>query len=71
MAVIEILQKIRGEVERMLGQLNSGSSRFYEITTAGTIVERTHQLRDFYEFVARHLEQAASLLGAGGKRPRD
>ncbi|HEX4049463.1 MAG TPA: hypothetical protein VHY19_01095 [Steroidobacteraceae bacterium] len=65
MAVIDILQKIREESERLLGELDSSSSRIYEITTAGTIVERTHQLRTFYGFIVRQLGHAIELLGAG------
>ena len=66
MVVIDILQKIQSEAERLLGQVSSGSSRIYEISTAGTIVERTHQQRDFYEFVARQLDHAITLLRAMG-----
>lgn len=64
MVVIDILQKIRAESEHLLGQLDSGSSRIYEITTSGTIVERTQQLRSFYELLLRQLGQAIQLLGA-------
>jgi len=66
MVVIEILQKIRTEAERLLQPLTSGSSRIYEITTTGTIVERTDQLRDFYELTARRLGQVIELLSAKG-----
>jgi len=48
-----------------LAQLRSGLSRVYEISTAGAIVERTHQVREFYELVARQLEHVISLLRAG------
>lgn len=64
MAAIEILQNIYEESERLLGQLDSDSSRIYEITTAGTIVERTHQLRSFYGLIVQHVGQAIRLLGA-------
>jgi hypothetical protein len=64
MVVIDILQKIRDESEQVLGQLDSSSSRIYEITTSGTIVERTHQLRSFYELLLRQLGQAIHLVGA-------
>lgn len=70
MVVIDILQKIREESEHLLGQLDSGSSRIYEITTTGTIVERTQQLRGFYERIVGQLEQAIPLLAAGGT-PRE
>jgi hypothetical protein len=65
MGAIEFLQKIREESEQLFGQLDSGSSRIYEISTAGTIVERTQQLRSFYELVGRQLEQAIRALGGG------
>ncbi len=65
MVGIAILQKIQAEADRHLGQLRSGASRVYEISTAGTIVERTHQVRDFYELVARQLEHVIGLLRAG------
>ena len=70
MIVIGLLQKIYQESERLLGQLDSGSSRIYEITTAGTIVERTHQLRSFYEFIVQSAGQAIRLLGADDALPR-
>jgi hypothetical protein len=71
MAVIEILQKIREESERLLAQLDSGSSRFYEITTAGTIVEQTHQLRGFYQSIVQQLGHAIHVLDAGGTQRRE
>ena len=71
MVVIDILQKIREESEHLLGQLDSGSSRIYEITTSGTIVERTQQLRGFYELIVRQLAEALPLLAAGGIQRRD
>jgi len=63
MVVIEILQKIREESERLMIQIDSGSARLYEITTAGTIVERTHQMRTFYALMVAQLGQAIHLLG--------
>jgi hypothetical protein len=63
---IDTLQKVKAESERLLTQLSSSSSRLYEISTTGTIVERTQQLRDFYEFVARHLGEVLHRLSAGG-----
>ncbi len=71
MVVIDILQKVKKETEGLLGQLNSGSSRIYEISTTGTIVERTDQLRNFYEFVALQIEQVIALLHATSGRARD
>ena len=71
MAVIDILQKIREESEHLLGQLDSGASRIYEITTSGTIVERTQQLRGFYELIVQQLGEALPLLAAGGMQRRD
>ena len=65
MVGIDILQKIQAEADRHLAQLRSGLSRVYEISTAGAIVERTHQVREFYELVARQLEHVISLLRAG------
>lgn len=68
MVVIQILQTIRAESEQLCGQLDSGSSRLYEITTGGSIVERTQQMRSFYDFIVRQLGQAIELLGAGEHR---
>jgi len=68
MVVINILQKIQVEAEKHLGQLNSSSSRVYEISTGGTIVERTHQLRDFYGFVSQQLEHAIKSLHVGERQ---
>lgn len=65
MGAIEFLQRIREESERLFGQLESGASRVYEISTAGTIVERTQQLRSFHELIGRQLEQAIRALGEG------
>ena len=68
MAVIEILQKLRAEAENLLGHLNSGSSRIYEITTSGSIIERTAQLREFHESIAQQIARVVDLLGAGEPR---
>lgn len=66
MIVIDILRNVKCETERHLEQLNSSSSRVYEISTSGTIVERTTQLRDFYQFIARQLQNIIDLLTAAG-----
>ena len=66
MAVIDILQKIRQESEHLLGQLDAGASRIYEITTSGTIVERTQQMRAFYALIVRQLGEALPLLARDG-----
>ncbi|HTT05741.1 MAG TPA: hypothetical protein VMF64_10665 [Steroidobacteraceae bacterium] len=71
MVVMQILQKIRQESEQLCGQLDSGSSRLYEITTAGTIVERTQQMRSFYGFIVQQLGHAIELLGACEQRRRE
>lgn len=62
MVAVDILQKIQAEAEKLLGQLNSSSSRFYEISSAGSIVERTQELRDFYAFIGSQLEHVVTLL---------
>lgn len=68
MVVIDILQRLRTEAEGLLGHLNSGSSRIYEITTSGSIVERTSQLREFHESLAQQLARALDLLRIGDTR---
>jgi hypothetical protein len=65
MGAIEFLQNIREESERLFAQLEAGSSRIYEISTAGTIVERTQQLRSFYELIGQQLEQVIRTLDGG------
>ena len=62
MTVLDILQKINKETERLLEQLNSGASRMYEISTAGTIVERTAHLRDYYSGVIQQLQRVIETL---------
>ena len=71
MVVIEILQKTREESARLMAQIDSGASRLYEITTAGTIVERTHQMRSFYALVVEQLGEAIHLLGVREGARRD
>jgi hypothetical protein len=66
MVVIDILQTLRTDAESLLGHLDSGASRIYEITTAGAIVERTGQLRELRESVAQQLARALELLRAAG-----
>jgi hypothetical protein len=71
MVVIQILQKIRDETGQLCAQLDSGSSRLYEITTAGSIVERTQQMRSFYGVILQQLGQAIELIGACEQRRRE
>jgi hypothetical protein len=67
MVAIENLQKIQTEADSHLAQLISASSRVYEITVDGAIVERTHQLRDFYGFLQRQIAHLITLLSLRGR----
>jgi len=73
MGVIEILLKIKSETDRLRSHLEASSARFYEISTCGTIVERTVQLHDYYATVQEQLQRAIELLrrprGPTGPRP--
>ena len=62
MSVIDMLQKIKNEMERLLEQLNSEALRIYEISTAGAIVERTAYLRDYYSGVTDQLQRVIEML---------
>jgi hypothetical protein len=68
MQAIEVLQEIRIETEQFLEQLDSGASRLYEISTAGTIVERTVPMRRYYRDILQRLQRVMELLHA--ERPQ-
>lgn len=62
MPVIDILQKIKVETERLLVDLHNSATRVYEISAGGTIVERTAQLQDYYASVRDQLQRVIDLL---------
>ncbi len=62
MTVIEILQKIKADTEQLLVRLNTSGSRLYEISTTGTIVECTAQMREQYEGVCQRLQRVIEML---------
>jgi hypothetical protein len=62
MTVIEILQGLKLEAERLLAPLTAGSARLYEISPAGALTERTAQMREYYENLCRELQRGIELL---------
>lgn len=62
MSVIEILQKIMTDTQRLLTQLDIGASRQYEISTTGTISERTTQMREYYLDVVQQVQRVIDIL---------
>ncbi|HEX4023646.1 MAG TPA: hypothetical protein VHX52_02915 [Steroidobacteraceae bacterium] len=62
MTVIEILQSLKLEAERLLAPLDAGAARIYEISTTGALVERTVQMREFYQNLCRQLQRGIELL---------
>lgn len=62
MSPIAILQEIRIDTEQLLAQLESGSSRFYEITADGTLTECTPTLRQYYRHIVRNVQHLIDLL---------
>jgi hypothetical protein len=62
MNVVEILQRIQTDTEQQLLRLNMGGSRMYEISTAGTIVEQTAQLREYYESVRQRVQHVLETM---------
>jgi hypothetical protein len=62
MLAIDILQEIRTEAEQLLAKLDSKASRIYEITTVGTIVERTAPMQLYYRNIIEKLQCVIDLL---------
>ena len=62
MSVIEILQKIMTDTQRLLTQLDISASRQYEISTTGTISERTTQMREYYLDVVQQVQRVIDIL---------
>jgi hypothetical protein len=62
MSAMQILQNIKASTERQLARLTSGSTRLYEITTAGAISERTAAMRDYYTDVSRQIQSVIDQL---------
>jgi hypothetical protein len=61
-AAIAILQTLKSEIEQLLAQLNSSASRLYEISTTGSIVERTIQVRERCQSLSEQLQRVIDLL---------
>ncbi len=59
---IDILRELHTETEQLLAQLESGAARLYEITTEGTITERTPAVRLYYRNVIRNLQSIIDSL---------
>ena len=53
MTAIQILQKVKADTEKLMPQVMEGSSRLYEISTNGTITERTAHMRTHVRRVSR------------------
>ncbi|MGH8144231.1 MAG: hypothetical protein ACREU2_17165 [Steroidobacteraceae bacterium] len=62
MTAVETLQRIQTDTEHQLLRLNMNGSRMYEISTTGTIVEQTAQLREYYESVRQRLQHVIETL---------
>lgn len=62
MSPIVILQEMRIDTEQLLAQLESGASRFYEITTDGTLTECTPTLRQYYRNIIHNIHRLLELL---------
>ncbi|MGH8142180.1 MAG: hypothetical protein ACREU2_06660 [Steroidobacteraceae bacterium] len=62
MSVIQALQKMKAETEALMPRLRSGSSRLYEISTNGTITERTTQMRSYFRRHPRLLQRLIDRL---------
>jgi hypothetical protein len=56
MTAIQILQKIKADTEKLMPQVSEGSSRLYEISTNGTITERTAHVRAHFRRISRLLQ---------------
>jgi len=62
MPVTEILQGLKDDAERLLEPLSAGSARLYEISTTGALIERTAQMREYYENLCQQLQRGIDLL---------
>jgi len=62
MTVIEILQRLKLDAEQLLEPLSAGSTRVYEISTTGALIERTVQMREYYQNLCRQLQRGIDLL---------
>jgi len=53
----QILQKMKIETESLMSQLNSEKSRIYQITADGAIIERTAELRSYFQSIIQSIER--------------